>query len=87
MSKAVWEELVGQERVIRTFEAAVAEAHVQGVMGAYNFVTGSLYLPASLVAGALWTLSPSLAFGLATALSLAAMVIFVRVRPAAGPAH
>ena len=50
-------------------------------VGIYNFVTGLMYLPASLVAGALWVFAPSLAFGVAAALSLAAMVIFVTVRP------
>ena len=52
-------------------------------MGIYNSVTGMLYLPASLAAGALWTVSPALAFGLAAGLSLLAMVLFVRAQPAA----
>ena len=76
-----------EESQSKAFIADIEPERRATAMGAYNFVTGLLYLPASLVAGALWTLSPSLAFGLATALSLAAMVIFVRVRPAAGPAH
>ena len=50
-------------------------------MGAYNFVTGLLYLPASLIAGALWTVAPELAFGLAALLSLVAMGTFVVMRP------
>jgi MFS family permease len=54
-------------------------------LGVYNFVTGLMYIPASLVAGALWTIEPGWAFGLALALSLAAMVIFALVRPAAAP--
>ena len=76
-----------EESQSKAFIADIEPERRATAMGAYNFVTGLLYLPASLVAGALWTLSPSLAFGLATALSLAAMVIFVRVRPAAGPAQ
>jgi MFS family permease len=51
-------------------------------VGAYNFVTGLLYLPASLVAGALWTVDPRWAFGLATLLTLAAIGLFKRVQPA-----
>jgi MFS family permease len=51
-------------------------------MGVYNGVTGMLYLPASLIAGALWTVSPALAFGLSALLSLLAIAVFVWVRPA-----
>jgi len=50
-------------------------------VGVYNFVTGLIYLPASLVAGALWTLAPEWAFGLAALLSLLAMGAFVVLRP------
>jgi MFS family permease len=50
-------------------------------VGVYNFVTGLLYLPASLVAGALWVFSPGLAFVMAAALSLAAVVVFAFLRP------
>ena len=50
-------------------------------VGAYNFVTGVLYLPASLVAGALWASSPRLAVALAAGLSLVAMGVFVAVKP------
>jgi MFS family permease len=56
-------------------------------IGVYNFVTGGLYLPASLVAGALWAVSPGLAFGLAAALSVAAIVVFLLLRPAAAGPH
>jgi len=55
-------------------------------MGVYNFVTGLIYLPASLVAGALWTLAPEWAFGLAALLSLLAMGAFAVARPAASVA-
>ncbi len=51
-------------------------------VGAYNFVTGILYLPASLVAGALWASSPGLAFALAAGLSLVATGVFVVASPA-----
>ena len=74
-----------EESQSKAFIADIEPERRATAMGAYNFVTGTLYLPASLVAGALWTVSPSLAFGLATALALAAMVIFLRVRPAAHP--
>ncbi len=45
--------------------------------GIYNFVTGALYLPASLIAGTLWTLSPDYALGLAAALALAAAALML----------
>ena len=50
-------------------------------IGAYNFVTGLLYLPASVVAGALWAIDPRWAFGLALVLTLAAMVLLAWTRP------
>jgi len=50
-------------------------------VGAYNFVTGVLYLPASLVAGALWTVDSRWAFALATVLAAASMGLFAAVRP------
>lgn len=52
-------------------------------VGVYNFVTGVLYLPASLVAGALWAFAPGLAFSFGAVLSLAAIVAFVVIKPAA----
>ncbi|MEW9900738.1 MFS transporter [Chitinivorax sp. PXF-14] len=49
-------------------------------VGLYNFVTGVVYLPASLIAGALWLLHPAGAFLFAASLSLAALVAFFRLR-------
>lgn len=46
-------------------------------VGVYNMLTGVLYLPASLAAGAMWGISPALAFAVAAALALAAIAVFV----------
>jgi len=71
-----------EESQSKAFIADIEPERRATAVGVYNFVTGLLYLPASLVAGALWALAPGWAFGLATVLSLAAMLVFVRVRPA-----
>ncbi len=67
----------------KAFIADLEPERTATAVGAYNFVTGLLYLPASLVAGALWTIDARWAFGLSTALALAAMALFAFVRPAA----
>ncbi len=67
----------------KAFIADIEPERRATAVGVYNFVTGVLYLPASLVAGALWAFAPGLAFALAALLSLAAMVVFGVMRPAA----
>ncbi|MBA5635967.1 MFS transporter [Duganella sp. LX20W] len=47
-------------------------------IGIYSFVTGALYLPASLLAGALWAVNPAWTFGAAALLSLAAIIVFAK---------
>ncbi len=59
-------------------------------IGLYNFVSGLIYLPASLLAGSLWLLHPASAFLAAAALALLALAVFAllrpgRVRPGAAP--
>jgi MFS family permease len=56
-------------------------------VGVYNAVTGVIYLPASLVAGALWAVAPHWAFVLAAVLSVLAMVLLVVRLPATKPAR
>lgn len=73
-----------EESQSRAFIADLEPERRATAVGAYNFVTGMLYLPASLVAGALWVFSPGLAFALAAFLSLAAMLVFGVLRPAGG---
>jgi MFS family permease len=46
-------------------------------IGIYGFVTGLVYLPASLIAGALWPLGPSWAFAFAIGTSVAALTLFL----------
>lgn len=67
----------------KAFIADIEPERRATAVGVYNFVTGVLYLPASLVAGALWTYAPGLAFSLAALLSLAAIAVFGVLRPAA----
>ena len=50
-------------------------------IGLYNLVTGVVYLPASLIAGALWLLNPASAFLLAAAVALMALGMFAVMRP------
>jgi MFS family permease len=67
----------------KAFIADIEPERRATAIGVYNFVTGLLYLPASLVAGALWTIEPNLAFAMAALLSLAAIQAFSALRPAA----
>jgi len=46
-------------------------------IGLYNFVTGVVYLPASIIAGYLWTLNPNFAFMFAALVSVAALAMFM----------
>lgn len=63
--------------------ADLEPTHRAGAIGAYNTLAGVLYLPASLLAGALWAGHATLVFGLAAALSLFALLALrgVRVPP------
>jgi len=45
-------------------------------IGLYNFITGIIYLPASIIAGFLWGINPDYAFIFAAIISLAAFVFF-----------
>jgi MFS family permease len=49
-------------------------------IGIYGFVTGLVYLPASLIAGLLWQIGPQWTFGFAIGTSLAALAVFLAVR-------
>lgn len=50
-------------------------------IGMYNFVTGMIYLPASLIAGGLWLLHPVVPFVAAACLALFAVMAFLILRP------
>lgn len=73
-----------EESQSKAFVADLEPERRATAMGVYNFVTGTVYLPASMLAGALWTVAPSLAFAMSGALSLAAMAVFAMLRPARG---
>lgn len=72
-----------EESQSKAFIADLEPERRATAVGVYNFATGLLYLPASLLAGALWAVAPSLAFAVAAALALAAIVVFAVLRPAA----
>lgn len=72
-----------EESQSKAFIADIEPDRRATAIGVYNSVTGALYLPASLVTGALWVVTPDLAFALAGGLALAAIVVFGALRPAA----
>ena len=45
-------------------------------IGAYNFITGLIYLLASAVAGVLWVINPSYAFIFAAVVAFVALFVF-----------
>ncbi len=50
-------------------------------IGMLNFVNGLIYLPASVIAGALWLLHPTYAFGFAVITTLVALCVFIFLQP------
>jgi MFS family permease len=70
-----------EESQSRAFVVDLEPQSQATAIGLYNLVTGSLYLPASLLAGVLWTVSPAAAFGVAAAISALAMLGFAIARP------
>lgn len=66
----------------KAFIADIEPERRATAVGVYNFVTGLLYLPASLAAGALWIISPSYAFALAALFSLMAIAALIILHPA-----
>lgn len=66
----------------KAFIADIETERRATAIGIYNFVTGAIYLPASLIAGALWLVQPAMVFVLAALLSLIASAAFVFLRPA-----
>lgn len=65
----------------KAFIADIERERRASAIGLYNFVTGLLYLPASLIAGALWQVHTASAFLVAACLSLFALAVFVFLRP------
>jgi MFS family permease len=66
----------------KAFTADIEPERRASAVGIYNFVTGLLCLPASLVAGVLWATSPMLVFSLAAGLSAVATSLFTWLMPA-----
>jgi MFS family permease len=65
----------------KAFIADVELERRASAIGVYNFLTGLIYVPASLAAGALWVISPASAFLVAACLALSAMAAFAILRP------
>ncbi|CAH1079439.1 Nitrate/nitrite transporter NarK [Candidatus Nitrotoga sp. 1052] len=65
----------------KAFIADIELERRASAIGVYNFVTGLIYLPASLIAGALWLMHPSSAFLVAACLAFTALTVFVFLRP------
>ncbi len=65
----------------KAFIADIELERRASAIGVYNFVTGIIYLPASLIAGALWLLHPASPFVMAACLAFFAIVAFLILRP------
>jgi MFS family permease len=65
----------------KAFITDIERGRWASAIGLYNFVTGVVYLPASVIAGLLWALHPTYVFGFAAAVTVAAMSVFVLLVP------
>ncbi len=84
----------GQSRAY--ISSITPEEHRAGAIGLYSFITGLIYLPASLIAGVLWNaFSPAAAFGFASVTALISFIFFFihaqsnpdRLHPSASKQH
>ncbi|MDE1940739.1 MAG: MFS transporter, partial [Patescibacteria group bacterium] len=64
------------EAQTKAFIADLEPERRGSAIGLYNFFSGIVYLPASLIAGALWTVDPSYSFVFALIVSVIALLIF-----------
>jgi MFS family permease len=69
----------------KAFIADLEPQRRASAMGIYGFVTGVLYLPASLSAGALWAISSEWAFAASAVVSFLAILVFVALKPGTPP--
>ncbi|MGA8146161.1 MAG: MFS transporter [Gallionellaceae bacterium] len=65
----------------KAFIADIELERRASAIGLYNFVTGLIYLPASLIAGALWLLHPAIAFLVSAFLAFTALMVFMFLHP------
>jgi MFS family permease len=65
----------------KAFIADIQFERRASAIGLYNFVTGLIYLPASMLAGTLWLLNPASAFLVAAGLAFAALMVFAFLAP------
>jgi MFS family permease len=65
----------------KAFIADIEPERRASAIGVYNFVTGLIYLPASLIAGALWLLHPASAFFVAGGFAFLAIAALLALRP------
>lgn len=65
----------------KAFIADLEPERCASAIGVYNFATGLIYLPASMIAGGLWLWNPAGAFIAAACIALAATVAFLVLRP------
>lgn len=61
----------------KAFIADIEQNRRATAIGMYNFVTGLIYLPASVIAGVLWTFNPAYAFVFAMVIAFIAMIAFI----------
>jgi MFS family permease len=90
-AKAKWEVIVLfllfgifysiDEAQSKAFIADIEKDRRGTAIGMYNFVTGLIYLPASVIAGLLWVLNPVYAFIFAAVIAFIAMGAFIFLKP------
>jgi len=64
----------------KAFIADIEPERRSTAIGLYNFITGLVYVPASIVAGYLWTMNPSYAFGFALLTTVIALGTFAALK-------
>lgn len=65
----------------KAFIADLEPERRASAIGLYNFVSGLIYFPASLIAGALWLYQPNSAFLVAAGFAFVGLMLFLFLRP------